>query len=250
MRGLKGKRVLITGGASGIGAATAARFLEEGAAVSILDRDPKAREQVRKALPGLSVALDADVANLKQVQAAFADALRIMGGLDVVINNAGISIRHKFLEITPEEWDRILAVNLTGVFYVAQIAARYLWEHQGGVILQTASTNGIIGYPYYADYNATKAGVIALTRAMALELAPKVRVSAVAPGYVLTPMQRAEYTDAMLEEVNRKIPLRRHAQPEEIAALFAFLASDDAAFATGHVYTMDGGETAGGQASR
>ena len=250
MRGLKGKRVLITGGASGIGAATAARFLEEGAAVSILDRDPKARERVRKALPGLSGAFDADVANLKQVQAAFADALRIMGGLDVVINNAGISIRHKFLEITPEEWDRVLAVNLTGVFHVAQTAARYLWEHQGGVILQTASTNGIMGYPYYADYNATKAGVIALTRAMALELAPKVRVSAVAPGYVLTPMQRAEYTDAMLEEVNRKIPLRRHAQPEEIAALFAFLASDDAAFATGHVYTMDGGETAGGQASR
>ncbi|HTS56969.1 MAG TPA: SDR family NAD(P)-dependent oxidoreductase [Terriglobales bacterium] len=250
MRGLKGKRVLITGGASGIGAATAARFLEEGAVVSILDRDPKARDRVRKALPALSGAFDADVANLKQVQAAFADALRIMGGLDVVINNAGISIRHKFLEITPEEWDRVLAVNLTGVFYVAQTAARYLWEHHGGVILQTASTNGIMGYPYYADYNATKAGVIALTRTMALELAPKVRVSAVAPGYVLTPMQRAEYTDAMLEEVNRKIPLRRHAQPEEIAALFAFLASDDAAFATGHVYTMDGGETAGGQASR
>jgi meso-butanediol dehydrogenase / (S,S)-butanediol dehydrogenase / diacetyl reductase len=125
-----------------------------------------------------------------------------------------------------------------------------LWEHQGGVILQTASTNGIMGYPYYADYNATKAGVIELTRSMALELAPKVRVSAVAPGYVLTSMQRAEYTDAMLEEVNRKIPLRRHAQPDEIAALFAFLASDDAAFATGQVYTMDGGEIAGGLASR
>src|SRR5215472_12887352 len=110
MRGLKGKRVLITGGASGIGAATAARFLEEGAAVSILDRDPNARECARKALPGLAGAFEADVANLKQVQTAFADALGSMGGLDVVINNAGISIRHKFLEITPEEWDRVLAV--------------------------------------------------------------------------------------------------------------------------------------------
>jgi NAD(P)-dependent dehydrogenase (short-subunit alcohol dehydrogenase family) len=118
------------------------------------------------------------------------------------------------------------------------------------VILQTASTNGIVGQPNYADYNATKAGVIELTKTMALELAPKVRVCAVAPGYVLTPMQRAEYTDAMLEEVNQKVPLRRHAQPEEIAALFAYLASDDAAYATGHVYTMDGGETAGGLASR
>jgi meso-butanediol dehydrogenase / (S,S)-butanediol dehydrogenase / diacetyl reductase len=125
-----------------------------------------------------------------------------------------------------------------------------MWEQAGGVILQTASTNGFVGQPYYADYNATKAGVIELTRTMALELAPKVRVCAVAPGYVLTPMQRAEYTDAMLDEVNRKIPLLRHARPEEIAALFAFLASDDAAYITGQVYTIDGAETAGGLASR
>jgi NAD(P)-dependent dehydrogenase (short-subunit alcohol dehydrogenase family) len=107
-----------------------------------------------------------------------------------------------------------------------------------------------MGYPFYADYNVTKAGVIELTRSMALELAPKVRVNAVAPGYVLTPMQRAEYSDEMLDAVNQKIPLRRHARPEEIAALFVFLASDDAAYATGHVYVMDGGEIAGGLASR
>jgi len=107
-----------------------------------------------------------------------------------------------------------------------------------------------VGHPYYADYNATKAGVIELTKSMALELAPKVRVCAVAPGYVLTPMQRAEYTDEMLDAVNQKIPLRRHAKPEEIAALFAYLASDDGAYATGQVYTMDGGETAGSLASR
>ena len=250
MRGLAGKRVLITGGASGIGAATAARFLEEGSAVCILDRDAKGRDQVRNQLPNLAATLDADVSNLKQVHAAFNEAVRIMGGIDTLINNAGISIRHDFLKITPDEWDKVIAVNLTGVFYVAQTAARYMWEHEGGVILQTASTNGIVGQPYYADYNATKAGVIELTRSMALELAPKVRVCAVAPGYVLTPMQRAEYTDAMLDEVNRKIPLRRHAKPEEIAALFAFLASDDAAYVTGQVFTIDGAETAGGLASR
>jgi NAD(P)-dependent dehydrogenase (short-subunit alcohol dehydrogenase family) len=178
-----------------------------------------------------------------------------MGAVDVLINNAGISIRHNYLDITAEDWDKIIAVNLTGVFHVAQTAARHMVENYtadraAGVILQTASTNGIMGYPYYADYNATKAGVIALTKSMALELAPKVRVCAIAPGYVLTPMQRAEYTDEMLEEVNQKIPLRRHAKPEEIAALFAFLASDDAAYATGHVYTLDGGETTGGLASR
>src|SRR4029077_1591196 len=168
----------------------------------------------------------------------------------VVINNAGISIRHNFLDITPAEWDKIIAVNLTGVFYVAQTAAKHMWQQGSGVILQTASTNGLVGQPYYADYNATKAGVIELTKSMALELAPKVRVCAVAPGYVLTPMQRAEYSDEMLEEVNRNIPLHRHAKPEEIAALFAFLASDDGAFMTGHAYTIDGGETAGGLASR
>jgi meso-butanediol dehydrogenase / (S,S)-butanediol dehydrogenase / diacetyl reductase len=250
MRGLEGKRVLITGGASGIGAATAARFLEEGCDVCILDRDPKAREEIRKKLPNLSGTLAADVSNLQQVQAAFENAINLMGGVDVLINNAGISIRHNFLDITPEEWDKIVAVNLTGVFYVAQTAARHMWECGSGVILQTASTNGIVGQPYYADYNATKAGVIELTKTMALELAPKVRVNAVAPGYVLTPMQRAEYTDEMLEAVNKKIPLKRHCQPEEIAALFAFLASDDAAYVTGQVFTMDGGEIAGGLASR
>ncbi|MGO9517543.1 MAG: SDR family NAD(P)-dependent oxidoreductase [Candidatus Korobacteraceae bacterium] len=250
MRGLKGKRVVVTGGASGIGAATAARFLEEGSTVAILDHDQEACDEIRKQFPALSGTFLADVAHHEQVQNAFVAIVRDLGGVDVLINNAGISIRHKFLDITNEEWSRVLAVNLTGAFYVAQAAARHMMAGAGGVILNTASTNGIVGYPYYADYNATKAGVIELTRSMALELAPKVRVNAVAPGYVLTPMQRAEYSDVMLEDVNQKIPLRRHAQPEEVAALFAFLASDDAAYLNGHVYVIDGAETAGGLASR
>ena len=249
MRGLRGKRVLITGGASGIGAATVARFVEEGARVAVVDRDEKGCARMTHDLPGVA-AFRGDVSDAKQVQHAFGNVVVALGGLDVAINNAGISIRHKFLEITAEEWNRVLAVNLTGVFHVAQMAAQYMMQHSGGTILNMASTNGIVGHPYYADYNVTKAGVIELTRSMALELAPKVRVNAVAPGYVLTPMQRAEYSDAMLEAVNEKIPLRRHAQPEEIAALFAFLASDDAAYLTGQVYVIDGGETAGGLASR
>jgi len=250
MRGLANKRVLITGGASGIGAATAVRFLEEGSRVIVLDRNEKGCAEIQRQLPKLAGVVAADVSKLDQVQTAFAEAVHLMGGVDVLINNAGISIRHKFLDITPAEWDRTLAVNLTGVFYMAQTAARHMGKRSSGVILQTASTNGLVGQPLYADYNATKAGVIELTKTMALELAPKVRVCAVAPGYVLTPMQRSEYTDAMLEEVNRKIPMRRHARPEEIAALFAYLASDDAAYITGQVFTCDGAETAGGLASR
>lgn len=250
MRGLKSKRILITGGASGIGAATASRFVEEGSAVCVLDRDSAALQRIKKEMPKLAGTVEADVSNLSQVQKALVEASKLMGGMDVLINNAGISIRHKFLEITPQEWDKVIAVNLTGVFNVAQTAARHMMEREGGVILQTASTNGLVGQPFYADYNATKAGVIELTKSMALELAPKIRVCAVAPGYVMTPMQRAEYTDEMFAELNAKLPLRRHAQPEEIAALFAFLASDDAAYITGHVYTIDGAEIAGGLASR
>lgn len=250
MRGLKGKNVLVTGGASGIGEATAKRFLEEGCSVCVLDRDADARARVAKEIPELTAVIDADVSDLKQVQDAFATAVDSMGSVDVLINNAGISIRHDFLDITPEDWDKVVGVCLTGAFYVAQTAARHMMDKGSGVIINTASTAGTTGYPHYADYSAAKGGVIALTHAMALELAPTVRVNAISPGYILTPMQRAEYSDEMLAAVNSKIPLGRHGKPEEIASLFAFLASEDAAFATGRVYVMDGAETTGGLCSQ
>ncbi len=250
MRGLKGKNVVVTGGASGIGQATATRFLDEGCAVCVIDRSADARTRVAKELPGLAAVIDADVSVMRQVRTAFQKAVDCMGSVDVLINNAGISIRHDFLDITSEEWDSVLGVNLTGVFNVAQTAARHMMDKGSGVILNTASTAANTGYPHYADYSASKGGVVALTQTMALELAPIVRVNAISPGYVLTPMQRAEYSDEMLDAVNRKIPMRRHAKPEEIAALFAFLASTDAAFATGQVYVMDGAETTGGLCSQ
>jgi NAD(P)-dependent dehydrogenase (short-subunit alcohol dehydrogenase family) len=250
MRGLKDKRVLITGGSSGIGAATAARFVEEGARVIVLDRDEKGCRQIREKIPGLSGTLVADVSLYEAVVGAFEKLDERWQGVDVLINNAGISIRHRFIDITPQEWDQVLRVDLTGVFYVAQQAARRMLAGEGGLIINMGSTNGLVAHPFYADYNAAKAGVIELTRTMALELAPKIRVVAVCPGYVLTPMQEAEYTPEMLQAVNSKLPLGRHARPEEIAAFFAFLASDEAPYFTGHPFIIDGGEIAGGLASR
>jgi meso-butanediol dehydrogenase / (S,S)-butanediol dehydrogenase / diacetyl reductase len=243
MRGLEGKRVVVTGGTSGIGEATSRRFLDEGARVVALAVGEDEVATAAERIPGIE-ALRCDVADAAAVEDAFARADELLGGVDVLVANAGISIRKPFLEIEEADWRRVLDVNLTGVFHCAQQAARRMVGGDGGVILMTASTNGLTGHPLYADYNASKAGVILLARTMALELAPTVRVNAVCPGYVLTPMQRSEYTDEMLAEVNAGIPLGRHASPEEIASLFAFLASDDGAYFTGAVISVDGGETA------
>ena len=250
MRGLKDKRVLITGGASGIGFATAGRFLEEGSRVAILDRDEAALQRTRKELPGLQGTIHADVSDDKSVARAFDELDRLFGGLDVLINNAGISIRHPFMDITPDQWRTVIGVNLNGVFYVAQQATRRMLAGGGGVILNMGSTNGLMGYHYYADYNATKAGVIELSRSMALELGPSIRVNAICPGFIMTPMQEAEYTPEVRRTFENKVPLRKPGRPEDVAALFAFLASDEAAFISGQSFVIDGGEIAGGLASQ
>jgi meso-butanediol dehydrogenase/(S,S)-butanediol dehydrogenase/diacetyl reductase len=250
VRGLKDKRVVITGGAGGIGAATARRFLAEGARVAVLDRDDAALRRLEREVTGLDAALAGDVSDPGDVVRAFEELDGLWQGLDVLVNNAGISIRHPFLKVTPQEWRQVIDVNLNGVFYVAREAARRMVAGQGGAILNMGSTNGLMGYPYYAAYNASKAGVIELTRSMALELAPTVRVNAVCPGWILTPMQAAEYTPEMQRAFADKVPLKKLGSPEDVAALFAFLASDDAAFITGQAFVIDGGEIAGGLASQ
>ncbi|TQR19159.1 SDR family NAD(P)-dependent oxidoreductase [Psychrobacillus vulpis] len=241
---LSGKRVVITGGASGIGLATALRFVNENAIVTIIDNNKDTLEKILNEYQGIKHGVIADVSNHQSVCDAFIEIDQLTGGIDILISNAGISVRSNFLDITSEQWNKVIGVNLNGIFYTAQEAAKRMIKQGHGVILMTASTNGLVGHPYYADYNASKAGVNLLARTMALELAPTIRVNTVCPGYVLTPMQIAEYSPEALEQVNEKIPLKRHAQPEEIAGLFAFLASSEAKYITGQHIPIDGGELA------
>jgi 3-oxoacyl-[acyl-carrier protein] reductase len=258
------RTVIISGASSGIGQATAERFAGAGDRVVNLDVRPpaEAREDVRW--------IKVDVADWTAVRDAVAEVHADYGSLDVVIANAGISVRHGVLELTEADARRMIDVNLMGVLALWRHAAEYMVTQPAsdalsgrvpgaesgagmgveaggvaGVLLATASVNGMRGYPFYADYNATKAGIAALCRTFALELSPRIRAACVSPGAVLTPMQLAEYTGEMLEETNRAIPSRRHAAPSEIADAFYFLASPQAAFFTGQELVIDGGETAG-----
>ncbi len=246
---LDGKRVIVTGGTTGIGAAVARRFLDEGARVGVWGRNKDHVAAIKADLPSLADARCADVADPAQVDAAFPASLAALGGLDVLICNAGISLRHDFLDIDRADFDRVMRVNVHGVFYPSQLAARHMMQGDGGAILMTASTAGVVGYRAYADYNASKGALLAMMRTMAIELAPKVRVNAVNPGYTMTPMQEAEYSPEMLRQVNGIIPLRRHARPEEIASLYVYLASDEAAYASGGIFTLDGAESVGSAAT-
>jgi len=244
-KSLEGKKVVITGAASGIGLATAKRFITEGAKVVIFDRNKEALDRALAENPQFAEGLCGDVSHPDEMKKAFRKVDEILGGIDVLISNAGISVRKSFLDISYEQWSKVLRVNLDGMFLCAQEAIKRMKKQRSGVILFTASTNGIEGHPLYADYNASKAGIILLAKTLALEFAPWLRVNAVCPGYVLTVMQKSEYTPEMLKVVSSNIPLNRHATPEEIAALFAFLASEEASYITGQAIAIDGGETAG-----
>ncbi len=239
---MAGQRVLVTGAASGIGEATVHRFLQEGSRVAALDWDEEGLKRLHQECPEV-LPLRANVADAKEIDRAFGELDAAWAGLDILVSNAGISLRHAFLDITLEEWERVVSVNLTGMFLLSQRALTRMVPNQRGRILMTASTNGYRGHPYYADYNASKAGVILLMKTIAAEYAPHIRTNAVCPGYVLTSMQKREYTPEMLDAVNAGLPLKRHATPEEVAGLFLFLASDDADYLTGQCFTIDGGET-------
>lgn len=237
------RTVIISGASSGIGLATAIRFAEAGDRVVNFDLRPPADGA------GAGQWVCIDVTAWPAVASAVGTVATEHGGIDVAIANAGISLRRTFLDMTERDVRSLLDVNLIGVIALWQAAARHMAAARSGVLLATASTNATAGYPYYADYNASKAAVLALARTVALELAPYVRTACVSPGYVMTPMQRAEYTGDMLAEVNSRIPARRHAEPVEIAEAFFYLASPLASFITGQQLIVDGGELAGGTAS-
>lgn len=237
------RTVIISGASSGIGLATARRFIEEGDRVINFDIKPPS------SAGAIGQWAQVDVTDWTVVQEATDRVVTEYGGVDIAIANAGISLRRTFLEMTEQSVRSLLEVNVMGVIALWQAAARYMMAAGRGVLLATASTNASAGYPYYADYNASKAAVLALTRTLALEFAPHVRTACVSPGYVMTPMQREEYTDEMLAEVNARIPAKRHADPSEIADAFFFLASHSARYITGQQLILDGGELAGGVAS-
>ena len=252
MRGLAGKGVLVCGGSSGIGLAAAQRFLEEGSRVFIAGLQP---EEVAAAVAGLrehgeAGGLACDVSQEAEVARLAAAAEAALGGVDVLANNAGTSRRAPFLEITAAEWDRIIAVNLRGMFLVAQaVTAQMVRRGTGGVVVNMSSTNGIAGEEDYAHYNASKGGVLLLTKTMAVELGPLgIRVNALCPGYISTPLNAAISAglDPGFEEAyaRDRIPLRRTGRPEEVAAAYAFLASDDASFINGAGLVIDGGQLA------
>ncbi|NUR83917.1 MAG: SDR family oxidoreductase [Nonomuraea sp.] len=252
MRGLAGKRVLVSGGSSGIGAATARRFLREGARVVLGGLDAA---EVEAAVAGLAPlgevsGIAGDVSAEADVTRLVGGALTALGGLDVLVNNAGTAWREPFLEISPSSWDRIIAVNLRGMFLVAQAVARHLVEQgTGGVILNMSSTNGLGGEADYAHYNASKGGVLLLTRTMAVELGRhRIRVNALCPGYIRTPLNASISAgldgDFVSAYERDHIPLGRAGHADEVAAAYAFLASDDASFIHGTELVVDGGQLA------
>lgn len=217
--------------------------------ISVWCRNVDNAKFIKTQLPALSDVVRVDVAESTEVDMAFSRSIAAVGGLDLMICNAGISVRRDFVDIDRADFDRVMRVNVHGVFYPSQLAARHMMKADGGAILITASTAGVVGYRHYADYNASKGAVLAMMRTMAIELAPKVRVNAINPGYTSTPMQDAEYSPEMLRRVNDIIPMRRHGRPEEIAGLYVYLASDEAAYATGGIFTFDGAESVGSAAT-
>lgn len=243
MKGLNNKRVFITGAASGIGRATAERFYAEGSELVLIDMPTLEQSELKAIFPNKMTYISGDVTKTETLDAIKAEMAK---GVDVLINNAGITKDATLLKMTDEQWDQVIAVNLTSIFKLSKAAAEVMKAAgKGGSIIHAASVVAHYGNFGQTNYSATKAGVIAMAKTMAKELGKdKIRVNAVAPGFIATPMVKKmpEKVLAMMEE---KASLRRLGEPADIAAAYAFLASDDASYITGTCLNVDGGTILG-----
>ncbi|RKL63999.1 3-oxoacyl-ACP reductase FabG [Thermoanaerobacteraceae bacterium SP2] len=241
---LKDKVAIITGGAKGIGKKTALLFAKEGAKVVICDFDETAGKNTLEELKAQgsdASFFKVDVTNRSSVQNMVNEAKAKYGKIDILINNAGITADAFLTKMTEEQWDKVIAVNLKGVFNCSQAVAPIMMEQSSGVILSASSVVGVYGNIGQTNYAATKAGVIGMTKSWARELGKKgVRVNAVAPGFIITDMT-AKVPEKVLDLMKSKTPLGRLGYPEDVARAYLFLASDEASYINGQVLGVDGG---------
>lgn len=240
---LKDQVAVITGGVSGIGEATAKLFIEEGAQVVVADvNDPKG-EELAQELGENGAFVYADVTKEEEVEQLIDTAISKFGKLDIMFNNAGVGPVMETDEINNDQWNRVVEVNLNGVFYGTKHAVKQFKKQKGGIIVNTASMLGHVGQAQTAAYSATKGGVVNFTRATALEYAPDIRINAICPGYVKTPLMEQLEEDEV-EQLRQVTPLGRLGKPEDIAKAVLFLSTDDSSFMTGASLVVDGGYTA------
>jgi len=241
---LRGRVALVTGAAMGIGREIALRLASKGADMVLFDLSEKVHDVVRE-VEGLgvrAVGITGDVSRREDVERAVSGALSAFGRIDILVNNAGIYPFKPFLEMGEGDWDKVINVNLKGTFLFARQVAPLMVNQRYGRIINISSIAGLVGFPALAHYCASKAGIIGLTRALALELAPyNVTVNAIAPGPIETPGTQAG--PQAQEQIIRAIPVGRIGKPADIASAVAFLASEEASFITGAVITVDGGYT-------
>ncbi|MBU4556751.1 MAG: 3-oxoacyl-[acyl-carrier-protein] reductase [Actinobacteria bacterium] len=244
---LEGKTALVTGASRGIGAAVAMRLAAEGAAVAVNYSGSKSAADAVVAaivaLGGSAVALQADVSDPAACTALVESTIAKLGGLDIVVNNAGIARDGLVVRMSDDDWSAVIDTNLSGVFSIVRAAARPLMKQRSGSIINITSVVGLVGNAGQANYAAAKAGVIGLTKSLARELAPRnVRVNAIAPGFIGTDMT-ADLSDAIKEAAKSQIAMREFGEPDDVAAAVAFFASDDARYVTGQTLAVDGGMT-------